>query len=259
MADEIPLAYDKTTGGTPVGLKEVAPGNQLGYQWLGQPPSYIDGMLMEWVSGSSVRVTTGACAIPGVGTVFFSTAITKAGLVLGASTYYHLYAYLNSGSPDFEISSTAPSAPYSGTARTKNGDTSRRYIGTIKTDASNAVIGFMHSSNNAIKYTNNVINNLVLSSGAATTATTVDASIFCPVTARLVDALCYNSSTTAFLFVSNSEAIPLTTSAYLAACSPASYLAFDLLLDSLQRFTYLMNAASGGGAFVRVMGYKFSR
>lgn len=261
MADEIPLAYDKTTGGSPVGLKEIAPGNQLANQWLAMPAGYIEGLSLEWVSGSSIRITPGACAIPGVATLTFPAPITKAGLALGNSVWGHVYAYLNSGAPDFEINTTAPSSPYSGTARNKTSDTTRRYIGSLRTDSSGAILAFVNSDN-GIKYTNNVISNIVLNAGTATTSTTVDVSAYCPVTSRIADALCYNSSSAggAFLFMSNPEAVAVSTSAYLAACGPASYLALPMLMDSTQRFTYMFNQTTGvGAAFIRIMGYKFAR
>ncbi|WP_369916546.1 hypothetical protein AB8810_11175 [Xanthomonas sp. NCPPB 3005] len=224
---------------------------------------HISGLVMTWISNTSISVSSGACYVPSLGYVLaFPATVTKSGLSLSASTWYHVYGYLNVATPDIEISATAPAAAYNGAARTKAGNTSRRYIGSIRTDASGNVLPFVHAGD-SIKYTNNVINNIVLNAGNATTATSVDVSIYCPVTSRIADALCYNSASSAsgaFVFFSNSEAIAVSSSTYLAASAPTAYLAVGLLMDSAQKITYTYNASpGGGGAFVRVMGYKFAR
>ncbi len=102
---------------------------------------YIDGLQMVWNSVNSVSFTSGTAAIPSLGALLrFPSAITKSGLSLAASTFYHAYGFSNSGTPDVEITTTAPSSPYLGAARTKTGDTSRRYLGSFLTDTS----GFIH-------------------------------------------------------------------------------------------------------------------
>lgn len=101
------------------------------------PPGYIDGLKMVWVSGTALTVTTGSAYIPSLGKVLRATSdIAKTGLSLTASTWYHAYLFSNAGTPDIELSTTAPAAPYNGTARTKTGDTSRRYVGSVLTDSS---------------------------------------------------------------------------------------------------------------------------
>jgi len=102
---------------------------------------YIDGLQMVWNSVNSVSFTSGTAAIPSLGALLrFPLSITKSGLSLAASTFYHAYGFSNSGAPDVEITTTAPSSPYLGSARTKTGDTSRRYLGSFLTDTS----GFIH-------------------------------------------------------------------------------------------------------------------
>jgi len=79
--------------------------------------------------------------------------ISASSLSLSASTFYHVYAYLNSGTPTIEVVTTAPASPYKGTARSKTGDTSRRYIGSILTDASGYIFDFIHNAHtNHISY-----------------------------------------------------------------------------------------------------------
>ncbi|WP_414609303.1 hypothetical protein, partial [Stenotrophomonas pavanii] len=92
------------------------------------PAGYIDGLKMEWVSGTQIRFTSGSAYIPSLGRALaLAAAVTKTP-TLAASTWYHAYLYSNAGTPDVEVTTTAPDTPYSGTARTKAGDTSRRYI-----------------------------------------------------------------------------------------------------------------------------------
>ncbi|MFP3435921.1 hypothetical protein SB781_39850, partial [Paraburkholderia sp. SIMBA_061] len=59
---------------------------------------------------------------------------------------YHVYLFLDGTTPDVELSTTSPAAPYWGTARTKAGDTSRRYIGSFRTGSTGAVVQFQHQS-----------------------------------------------------------------------------------------------------------------
>ena len=106
--------------------------------WSG--PGYIDGLQMQWVSATAVTVSSGRAYIPSLGYYLDApNAIALTGLVLTASTWHHLYLYDNAGTPAVECVTTAPAAPYSGTARAKTGDTSRRYIGSVLTDASAAI------------------------------------------------------------------------------------------------------------------------
>jgi hypothetical protein len=53
---------------------------------------------------------------------------------LGADSWYYVYAYESSGSVDYEIATTAPSAA----RRTKTGDPTRRYLGCFRTDSTGA-------------------------------------------------------------------------------------------------------------------------
>lgn len=109
---------------------------------------YIDGLQLVWNSVNSVSFTSGTATIPSLGALLrFPSAITKSGLSLAASTFYHAYGFSNSGTPDVEITTTAPSSPYFGAARTKTGDTSRRYLGSFLTDTSGFIHQFVQSGN----------------------------------------------------------------------------------------------------------------
>lgn len=98
---------------------------------------YIEGLIPTYQSGTSIALTTGTAYIPALGRGLEVTSqLTLSGLTLTASTWYYLYLYDNAGVPAIELVTTAPAAPYSGSARTKTGDTSRRFMGAFKTGAS---------------------------------------------------------------------------------------------------------------------------
>lgn len=118
----------------------LVPVNELTSSAYGYPPDYISGLLPTWVSATSLSFTPGMAAIESLNTVLnAASTITKSSISLAASTMYHMYLYSNAGTPDVEISTTAPAAPYRGSARSKTGDTSRRYLGTFKSNASSQI------------------------------------------------------------------------------------------------------------------------
>lgn len=109
--------------------------------WTGK--GHIDGLRLEWVSGTSLRVTSGMAYIESLGyAIDVPAAITKSSLSLTVSTWYHVYLFDNAGTPDIEIVTTAPAAAYSGTARSKAGDSSRRWLGRLRTDSAGSIRPF---------------------------------------------------------------------------------------------------------------------
>lgn len=154
---------------------------------------YIDGLQMQWVSATAVTVSSGTAYIPGLGTYLQSNAaIALSGLALSASTWYHLYLYSNAGTPAVECVTTAP-VLYYGNAYQKTGDNTRRYIGSVLTDASGNIYQFQTTP---VGCTLELIWNVnpvtfpfrVLSGGVSTVPVTVGASALVPV-AGLVAAL----------------------------------------------------------------------
>jgi hypothetical protein len=110
------------------------------------PPGYLDGLKLQWISANALTVSSGAAYVPSLGRVLrVPNAIAKTGLALTTSSWYHVYLLLNGTNPDIEIVTTAPAAPYVGTARTKTSDTSRRYLGSVLTDANGAMWPFYHA------------------------------------------------------------------------------------------------------------------
>jgi hypothetical protein len=103
----------------------------------GVSAGYIEGLIPQWNSATSITVSPGTAYIPGVQKpLVAASALTLSGLSLTASTWYYLYLYDNAGVTAVELVTTAPAAPYSGTARTKTANTSRRFICALKTGSS---------------------------------------------------------------------------------------------------------------------------
>ena len=111
----------------------------------GAAPCFIEGLYLTWLSATSISLGTGAAFIPGTGKIIqVSSSIIVSGLSLAANAWYYVYLYDNAGMPAVEVVTTQPSAIYFGIARTKAGDSSRRYMGAIKTNASGQVLQFQH-------------------------------------------------------------------------------------------------------------------
>lgn len=98
--------------------------------------THLSGLNLTWVSGSALTVQPGYAWIPASGQVVeVTSAIAKTGLTsFTANTLYHVYLFLNSGTPDLDISTTAP-VLYRGSAATKTGTTTHRYLGSVRSNA----------------------------------------------------------------------------------------------------------------------------
>lgn len=228
------------------------------------PSGYIDGLKMEWVSGTQMRFTSGSAYIPSLGRALALAAAVTKSPSLAASTWYHAYLYSNAGTPDVEVTTTAPDTPYSGTARTKTGDTSRRYIGSFRTLSSGGIAKFSHDlAAAAVTYLEdvNVAPFNVVSAGVATVPTAVSCAAVIPVTSKRAKFMANNNATNQAAYMSNTDAVnSLSASMWLAFISPASSFYSDFPLDSSQSFNYMYGAApSGGQAFIRVAGYVYER
>lgn len=227
------------------------------------PAGYIDGLQMQWVSGTALTVTSGAAYIQGAGTVLRApSAIAKTGLSLSASTWYHVYLYSSSGSPAVEIVTTAPATPYNGTARSKTGDTSRRYVGSVLTDASGNLVKFLQTGN-LVMYESSIAAApfLVLSAGRATSVTNIACIGAVPVTAKIGVAIMATINATADAAIGNSDMVgTLSSSNYLQYVGNGVQTTHFMPLDGSQRFSYVMTASTAtGGFFARVCGYYFER
>jgi hypothetical protein len=221
-------------------------------------PTLIEGMQLIWNSATSLSVGIGKCYAENGDLIDATSTIVKSSLSLSASTWYHVYVYLSGGSPAAEVVTTAP-ALWKGIAYRKTGDTSRRYVGSIKTDGSGNVYEFLHTlSMNMIHYKN--VNTIAspfrcLSAGTATTATAVPLSGVVPVTSRLAQLRFYNGGTQA-AYVNESNAVS-TTIYLVASLANIGQEHATHPLDGSQQVWYLVT--SGGSLYIDVAGYHFNR
>ncbi len=166
----------------------------------------IEAMKTVYLSANSVRVEAGAIFVPGVGILEFDNAVDKTSLVLTANTWYYLYAYSSDGLPAIEVSSVAPDVPYKGSARSKTGDASRRYVpnSAFYASAANTIRRFTHIGNHTrwIADQNSALR--VLSTATNTTSAAVDISAFCPPTADAVHVFgfVHNTDNQSVLYIS---------------------------------------------------------
>lgn len=227
--------------------------------WSGQ--GYIDGLKMVWNSATSISVTSGAAFIPSLSKCLPSTTmLTLSGLVLTASTWYHLYLYLNAGAPAVECVATAPAAPYYGTARTKTGDTSRRYLGSVLADASGNIYNFTHrTSDGFVQYQTNIgTSPFVVVNGQATTPTNVSCAAMVPITCSFAKLFVANNDTVKTVYLGNANYPPTSTTFIAYVASPGVY-SIDFALDSSLSFQYLYNGTPTANFVARVAGYNYER
>lgn len=236
-----------------------------GSQKLNVSQDYISGLKMVWNSATSLSVTTGAAYVPSLGRLcLVNSTLTLSSLSLSASTFYHLYLYENAGTPTLELVTTAPAAAYYGTARAKTGDTSRRYIGSVLTDASGNVINFVHGiARGDIRYraSTNGAPLQVLTNGNATTQTNISCASVTPITANVaILAIANPPGTAQTVFISASDGPALSTTSFESFLFPQGSDGCEQRLDANQSFSYLYGAApSSTGFTVRVNGYFFER
>ncbi|MDT3468913.1 hypothetical protein [Stenotrophomonas maltophilia] len=225
---------------------------------LVQPKGYIEGLRLEWVSGTQIRVTTGSAYVPGPKRIAeLATAVTITPS-LAASTMYHVYLTLVSGVIGAEATTTAPATPYIGTARAKTGDTSRRYLGSFMTKADATIANFIMSAG-VVTYqeSTDTAPFRALTNGVSTTQTSVSLGPSgVPVTATTAKMNVTNLATSGTMLMSN----PAASTTNMQGIRPGSGFPMMFPVDSLQRVTYFYSAApSGGGGYIDIIGYAVER
>lgn len=226
---------------------------------------HILGLRMEYVGPASIRVSSGSAWIPSLQqAIEVPAALSLSGLTLAASTWYHLYLYLNGSTPAIEAVTAAPAAPYSGTARAKTGDTTRRYMGSFRTDASKNIVRFHHNPcANLVTYLVDIngSNLYVLQNGTAVSSTDVTVAV-APITSRTMNAFAENTSTNALVVISQPEVGPANTNGGILQFVRGQRIMFGpMALDASQRFNYVYSTApeSGTGLSVWCTGYFYER
>ncbi|WP_313116203.1 hypothetical protein [Stenotrophomonas indicatrix] len=220
------------------------------------PAGYIDGLKMEYVAPGQIRFTSGSAFIPSLGRALaLPSALTKT-LTLSANTWYHNFLYSNSGVADVETVTTLPDTPYSGTARAKSGDTSRRYIGSFRTDSSGAIFNFSMCGNQINYRTNGGASPFrVLDNGTSTADTPISLAAVVPLTSTQAQLFFQNQSSNGFVRVS----APGDAVVHFYVPPVFKYY-LNMYTDNNQAIRYGFDVApSGGGAYVDVFSYNFER
>lgn len=225
----------------------------------------IGGLEMVWNSTSSISVTTGSAYIPALNRLsLVNSTLTLSSLSLSASTMYHVYLYENTGTSAIECVTTAPSSAYFGSARTKSGDTSRRYLGSIVTNSSGAIMKFKHNAKNGrIAYLeNNQVAPLILAlNGTSTTPVTVSCSAMVSPAATHVTISGFNSSSTYVCWIANPDC-NFTVSGggnFLHMIGQNGSLGADIPLSASLSINYVVSGTDTNGSNIRGVGYIYER
>lgn len=214
------------------------------------PTSFIEGLEVVWNSANSLTVKAGSAWIPGLDRVLdLPTDLTKSGLVLTANTWYYLYLFENAGVGDVEVVTTAPDAPYRGSARIKGTpDDTRRYLGAVRTGAANTMYRFS-SKDGFVRWleTTNALPFQVVSGGAATSLAPVSCSAVMPVTSTRFYGRITTTGSTMWLSYSG-------ITAEIAALINNGDSKEIIETNNAQGFQY-RNGTTGGSTNVTVYGY----
>ncbi len=172
---------------------------------LGVGRGYVDGFRMTYVSANSISFSSGTVYIPSTAKNLLSpSTITLSGLVPTASTMYHAYFYDNASTPAIELVTTAP-VIYSGKARRKTGDASRRYIGSALFKTTNTLMKFTHVDGR-VSYGETLFSApFLLVSGAVNAPQTVSCLPILPITATHLSCMLQNAATDTYARLGNPD------------------------------------------------------
>lgn len=215
-----------------------------------------------WVSGSALTLRSGAAWIPGLNRVLnLPSGIARTGLTFAANAWHYVYLFDNAGTPDFEISTVAPAAPYKGDARIKGGatpDNTRRFVMQFRTNgaATPAPIRFRYEGDDVLYEPAAGEVGFSLNDGKATVFTAVSLAAYVPPTSRRAQIRMLNNDAGTFAQVKNSN-----VAADEITSMPPKALAFPYFpLNDAQEIQYRYPAGTPtNGFFVTVTGYKVVR
>lgn len=228
-----------------------------------QPKGYIDGLRMVWVSGTQIQVSAGAAYVPGPKRIAELAAATTLTPSLAASTWYHLYLTVSGATVGVEAVTTAPAAPYNGTARAKTGDASRRYIGSFRTNASSQIMRFTHApASGDFRWGENpsAAPLRILTAGAATVSTDVSTSGCSPLTASAIFTRVINTGSNGIVFIGSPvDGTPVSNTNYTVSLEVTKEL-YTFIPVVNQTVKYIFNSSpTTGGAFLDVLGFQYDR
>lgn len=235
------------------------------YNGLSSSYGVIRGMTIERAADKSVRITSGAAHIESSNSFLSSQSSSTKAFSFSGPSWAYVYTFAGAGGvADFEVSQVAPAAPYFGNARSKAGDSSRRFIGPLFINAAGNIVPFA-MARNLITYLNSwAPANRFLSNGQQTSNTTVGAAVYVPPISRLVKLYVQNTSTSSSV---NLRAYDDAAGSYsqIVSIDPApssgltSAQVIDFYLSSNREMQYMHSATPNGGAFLNIAGYYFDR
>lgn len=222
-------------------------------------------------SNSSFTVRIGAIAGVNLYNSTASKVKSYAGGTIGASKiegggnlansdWYYVYAYLNSGSIDFEISTTAPA----GSKLVKNGDASRVYLGCFPTLSTGAPIPLRATRGRYVYRVGGcaAADLKKLDGTSDTSYTAVDCASLIPSHARLGTFRAQLVSTTgsaqnyAYFQANGDSGVDAVEMPVAAVVGASTTLHFDLETDSSQRVQYkVSNLTAAPDAYLWVNGF----
>jgi len=217
----------------------------------GVSSGYVEGLIPVWLSSTSIFITPGSAYIPSLSKCLVGTGVTLSGLSLPANTWCYLYIYNNNGVQAYTISTEAPSAPYSGTARTRPGDPSWRFLCALRTGSGGALRNFLWAAD-YVNYIDSATLYLILSASTVVGPVTVSAISAMPPTTRRALMQVYSA-------VGNSFNMGLAFDTMLLSVQAATRVLAPVVSLPDQVFVYGHAGAVTGGTSLDVRGYGSER
>lgn len=240
-------AVQSVVAGVGITINNADPQNPV-VSAIGTPDGYIDGFKLAYSGASQISVSSGNAYVPSVGSVVSGLPSTPS-VSVGANAFGHVYLRADGTT---EVDSTAPSAAYSGTARAKTGDSSRRYLGSVLTDSLGDVYMFMHVGTQ-ITYMVALENApfRVLANGQQTTSTSVSVASIVPPTSSI--------ATFGITNIDAAVAALIDSGPFSYTSNPNSFAAIPVPLDASNSFNYNYIVTPVGGLYMDCLGYYFER
>ena len=253
--DVLPLEKGGTGTTTQIGARYA-----LGV--LNTSMGYISGLEAVWTGTNSLLIRPGAVYIPSLDRVVESRAdIALNGQMPAQNSIYHLYAYENSsGVLAIEFNSVAP-IKYTDSASHKTGDTSRRYLSSLLTNASGQLVRF-YQRGDSMLYTDigdGTGSPFLLFSSASSVPVTVNTRTMSPNTAWAVKGILVNLNAIGTLRISLWSVGTVSLTSHREIVRPGSGFTGEVLVDPDGTFNFVMTAGDASVAQFRANGYRFWR
>lgn len=228
--------------------------------------TFITGLNLSWNSGTSITVKAGAAWVPSVTKIVNVpadiTLTSGVDFTLGANKWYYVYL-TDTGTVSVVRDDGINPTPvgYKGMAKQQTSNTARRYLGALRSNAAATAI-YKFRDDLTTRYWMEAISATgfrVLTSGAATTSTSVPCVTVVPVSSRVALTSLTNIATDAsnnYLFVGYADLNgTLTIGNYSFAVYPNTSRGANIELSSTQTFNYVLSTSAGSPAFCDILGY----